>query len=216
MPGRGPGRGRAAPRPRRRSRRASSAMVGPQHAAAEVPSEGPRTRVVIGQPPRRRGVAAMRSGCTRRPSTRSAVWLAATAVRRTSIRSVSHSACQAPSARSSTWSAAQRCRVAASSGVVSAARRTSTDSTGLALWGMDDEPPPRPSESSPISGRLSSSTSRARWPQASVAGTRASPARVIGRRWVCQDEGVVQPEPLCQQVRHPATCRPDRRPGPGR
>ncbi len=74
-------------------------------------------------------------------------------------RSVSHSTCQAPSARSSTCSAAARCRVAASWGVVSAARRTSVESTGLALCGMVDEPPPTPSLSSPISGRDSVSTS---------------------------------------------------------
>ena len=79
------------------------------------------------------------------------------------------------------------------------ARRIRTESTGLALWGMDDDPPPRPSESSPISGRLSSRTSRARCPQASVVATRASPARVIGRRWVCQEGAASQPEPLCER-----------------
>ncbi len=178
---------RAAPRPRRRGRRRAARWSGPSRPRPRCRARVPRTRVVIGQPPRRRGVAAMRSGCTRRPSTRSAVWLVATAVRRTRIRRVSHSACQAPSARSSTWSAAQRCRVAVSRGVVRAARRIRTESTGLALCGMDDDPPPRPSESSPISGRLSSRTSRARCPQASVVATRASPARVIGRRWVCQE-----------------------------
>ncbi len=46
---------------------------------------------------------------------------------------MAHSACQAPSARSSTWSAAARWRVAASCGVVRAARRTRTESTGLRL-----------------------------------------------------------------------------------
>ena len=61
-------------------------------------------------------------------------------------RSVAHSACQAPSARSSTASAAARCRVAASCGVVSAARRTSTERTGLALCGIVDDPPPAPSD----------------------------------------------------------------------
>ena len=80
---------------------------------------------------------------TRSPASRSAVCETATRVRRTRSRSVAHSACQPPSARSSTCWAAARCRVAASCGVVRAARRTSTDSTGLALCGIVDEPPPR-------------------------------------------------------------------------
>ena len=113
-------------------------------------------------------------------------WEPAAAVRRSRVRTVAHSACHAPSGRSSTASAAARCTVAASWGVVSAVRRTSTDSTGLALCGIVDDPPPLPSDSSPTSGRQSSSTSPARWPQASVQVTAASARRVSGERVVCQ------------------------------
>src|SRR5688572_9553418 len=50
---------------------------------------------------------------------------------------------------------------------------------------MDDDPPPEDSATSAISGRESSSTSRAIRPQAPVVAVRASAMRVIGRRSVC-------------------------------
>ena len=170
---------------------------------------------VIGPPRRRRGGPPSDRDA---PETLDEVGglAVATAVRRTRIRSVSHSACHAPSARSSTCSAAQRCKVAASRGVVRAARRIRTDSTGLALCGMDDDPPPRASESSPISGRLSSRTSRARCPQTSVVATRTSPARVTGRRWVCQDGDGSPVRAAPPREPRPARCRRDRRPAPER
>ena len=155
--------------------------------------------------------AAIRSGCTRSPVEQ----LGGLAGRRRryagrAVRSVAHSACQAPSARSSTWSAAARCRVAASWGVVSAARRTSTESTGLALCGIDDEPPPTalgeladlgPGQHEHVAGD----------PAAGVgaAATSASPTRVTGRRVGVPGRRVGQPEPPGQLgAAARARCRP--------
>ncbi len=146
-------------------------------------------------------VAAIRSGCTKRPASRSVVWAPATTVRRARSRSGAHSACQPPSARSSTWPAAARCKVAANIGVVSAARRTSTDNTGLALSGIVDDGPPAASDSSPISGRDRVSTSLAIRPQASVQRTRASPARVTVLRTVCQAGASARPRSPASRAR---------------
>ena len=93
-------------------------------------------------------------------------------------------------------SAAARCRVAASWGVVSAARRTSAERTGLALCGMVDDPPPAPSDSSPTSGRPRARTSPAIRPQASVQVTAASPSRVTVARDVCHGGDAREPEAL--------------------
>jgi hypothetical protein len=106
-------------------------------------------------------------------------------VRRVKVRSVAHSACQAPSERSSTLVAAAVCRVAASGPAVSAARRISTERTGLFFCGIVEDLPPSPSASSPISGRLPVATSVAIWPQASQQVTSASPMRVTVERVVC-------------------------------
>ena len=86
--------------------------------------------------------------------------------------------------------AAARCSVAASCGAVSAARRTSTDSTGLALCGIVDEPPPR--RPRPARRSRGATSSARRWrsaPQASVQPTSASPSRVTGARVVCHGRG---------------------------
>ena len=69
---------------------------------------------------------------------------------------------------------------------MSAARRINTERTGLFLCGIVDEPPPLPSASSPISGRLPVATSAAMCPHASQQLTNASPMRVIADRVVCQ------------------------------
>ena len=127
-------------------------------------------------------MAAIRAVSTRSPASRSSVWDTATRVRRTRSRRVAHSACQPPSARSSTCWAAARCSVAASCGVVRAARRTSTDSTGLALLRHRR----RAAAGCPRRARRSrdatcTSTSLAIRAHASVQPTRASPSRVIGR-----------------------------------
>ena len=160
--------------------------------------------------------AARRSG---RPPTR---------VRRTQRRAASPTPrASAPSARSSTCSAAARCRVAASCGVVSAARRTSTDSIGLALWGIVDEPPPVPSASSPISGRRH----REDVVGDPAAGVGAADERVAdpGDRWPgwCargagrRGRGRGPPRrpgrPGRRRARGPRPgCRPPRRAAPGR
>ena len=138
----------------------------------------------------------MRSSSTTSPVINSDACEAATTVRRARSRSVAHSACQDPSGRSSTLVAAARCRVEASGGPVSAARRISTESTGLFFCGMVDEPPPLPSASSAISGRDSVATSVAIRPYASMQPTRASPAAVITLREVCHGTAGASPSAL--------------------
>ena len=148
-------------------------------------------------------LAAMRSSSTTSPVINSDACEAATTVRRARSRSVAHSACQDPSGRSSTLVAAARCRVEASGGPVSAARRISTESTGLFFCGMVDEPPPLPSASSAISGRDSVATSVAIRPYASMQPTRASPAAVITLREVCHGTAGASPSALRDRLDQP-------------
>ena len=141
-------------------------------------------------------LAVMRRSSTTSPVINSDACEAATAVWPARSRTVAHSACQDPSGRSSTLVPAARCRVEASGGPVSAARRISTESTGLCFCGMVDEPPPPPSASSAISGRDSVATSAAIRPYASVQPTRASPTAVTMLREVCHGTAGASPSAL--------------------
>ena len=133
---------------------------------------------------------AIRPVSTCSPARSSAVCEAAVSVCRDRPARVVHSVCQLPSGRSSRVVAAARCSCAACPGAARAARRISTESTGLAFCGIVEDPP-RPSTagsaSSAISGRASRRTSLAMWPIASVARTSASAYRVRGARLVCQE-----------------------------
>ena len=130
-------------------------------------------------------------------------------------------------------SAAARWSWAARPGAARAARRTSTESTGLAFCGIVEDPP-RPSTagsaSSPISGRASSSTSLAMWPQrvggpdqrVGVPGERGAagvPRGARGRGRACGPSSATRncaasASPASSTDARPA-CRRHRRPAAG-
>ena len=127
----------------------------------------------------------MRSASTSRPSRRRR------ATRRRRSRSVvsrsvsgRHSLCQAPAARSCSWTIAAS-SVATRPGACCAQPSAEIAATGLCLCGIEVEPPPRPSRTSPTSVWASSVTSRAALPTAPAATPSAPASSPIRPRSVC-------------------------------
>ena len=136
------------------------------------------------RPPVRSRFARMRSGSTSSPSRQSRSHAAADPVATSSARSGAHSACHAPAARWCSCSI-EASSVAASPGACRAAPSAQTAATGLCLCGIVDDPPPRPSRTSPTSVWLSRTTSRATLARAPHVCASAPASAATRARSVC-------------------------------
>ena len=153
-------------------------------------------------------LTSIRSPCTCRPASTSAMFAAAPPVAARTPEMPSHSACQAPTARSCSCTRPP-VRSVAKACARRAPARASVDPTGLRLCAsVDDEPRPSPagSLSSPTSVWAISTTSSAILPSAPASVARADPRAATRTRIVCQgSEGSARPSVLAMR---PMTCGP--------
>ena len=93
------------------------------------------------------------------------------------------------------------------------AGRARTAAAGFRLCGIDDEPPPAASETSPTSVCASRTTSRPTFAHAAAAASSAAPSSATGPRWTCHGTtGSGQ----ARARRRTATSAPDRASRPAR